>query len=235
MLRGIQYDNGKVPPFIDRFLNYFNLASPTGILKGIGNECEINDPSISYGVSGYVQFKFKEGLALIYGGASYIENETDFKPHDISSGALLDGLPLTQTNTGSLGIRIDLSKPKDEQVRFYYKTTQTLVQQDLNALKSSGVYEFELYKYTSTGSVVTFTKNNEFLILTTKKELDDLKLDLSTYKITTNNTINTNITAQRIVYTTTAPTASPPAGTLIFYMGASLPGTRYNGVIYLIG
>lgn len=40
--------------------------------------------------------------------------------------------------------------------------------------------------------------------------------------------------AQRLVFTTTAPTSSPPAGTLIVYTGSSTPSTRYDRVLYLI-
>lgn len=40
--------------------------------------------------------------------------------------------------------------------------------------------------------------------------------------------------AQRLVFTTAAPTSSPPAGTLIVYTGSSTPSTRYDRVLYLI-
>ena len=40
--------------------------------------------------------------------------------------------------------------------------------------------------------------------------------------------------AQRLVFTTAAPTSSPPAGTLIVYTGSTTPSTRYDRVLYLI-
>ena len=40
--------------------------------------------------------------------------------------------------------------------------------------------------------------------------------------------------AQRLVFTTAAPTSSPPAGTFIVYTGSSTPSTRYDRVLYLI-
>lgn len=47
-------------------------------------------------------------------------------------------------------------------------------------------------------------------------------------------TAETATKANSIVLTTTAPTASPPAGTLIIYTGTSLPSTQYDRVLYLI-
>lgn len=41
--------------------------------------------------------------------------------------------------------------------------------------------------------------------------------------------------AESIKFVTTAPTAAPPAGTLIIYYGTSVPTTRYDRVLYLIG
>ena len=49
----------------------------------------------------------------------------------------------------------------------------------------------------------------------------------------TYNTLNVG-SAQRIAFTTTAPTASPDAGTLLIYVGTSLPSTQYDRVLYLI-
>lgn len=37
-----------------------------------------------------------------------------------------------------------------------------------------------------------------------------------------------------VIFTSTPPTASPAEGTLIFYMGSTLPSTRYDRVIYII-
>lgn len=221
MLRHINFNNGRVPAFIDRLLNYFQQSKPTGIFKDIDSECIINDTSKDYSTSGYLKFKLKAGLITVYGGAIYIDEDTEFKPYDITTSSELVGLPLTQTNTGSIGVRVDLSKPVGEQVRFYYKTTQSLVQQDLNELKTSGVYEFELYKYTSTGSSVTFTRADN-LIKTNEDIINDIQSALK------------DATAQRIVYTAEAPTASPTDGTLIIYVGETLPATRYDGVLYFI-
>ena len=41
--------------------------------------------------------------------------------------------------------------------------------------------------------------------------------------------------AGSIKFVTTAPTAAPPAGTLIIYYGTTAPTTRYDRVLYLIG
>jgi len=50
-----------------------------------------------------------------------------------------------------------------------------------------------------------------------------------------NATLATTATkATTIEFTTTAPTSSPAAGTLRIYVGSSLPGTRYDRVLYLI-
>lgn len=40
--------------------------------------------------------------------------------------------------------------------------------------------------------------------------------------------------AQKIEYTTTAPSSSPASGTLVIYVGTSLPSTRYDRVLYLV-
>lgn len=40
--------------------------------------------------------------------------------------------------------------------------------------------------------------------------------------------------AQKIAFTTVAPTASPDADTLLIYVGTTLPSTQYDRVLYLI-
>ena len=216
MIRPITYNNGKVPPFIDRILNHFQNSNPTGIFTGIGSAFEINSGSIDYGTSGYCKFNLKEGFATIYGGSVYVEEGTAFAPHDISSGTQLPGIPMTVTNTGSLGIRIDLSKPTGEQVRFYSKTSQTLTQQDLITLKTSGIYEFELYKYTSDGNTCSFIKTTGNLIKSSKTELDEIKASITT--LTTNLTSGAFIvaTANKVVAVTSTTNA------VSFYVGTKL-------------
>lgn len=53
------------------------------------------------------------------------------------------------------------------------------------------------------------------------------------YSKTINN-VNTALKANSIAFTTEEPTASPTDGTLIIYVGSSVPTTRYDRVIYII-
>lgn len=72
----------------------------------------------------------------------------------------------------------------------------------------------------------------------TKTEIDNnhytkTQTDNTFYKKT--DTVTHAALADRIAFTTVAPTASPAAGSLIICFLAEEPATRYDRVIYLIG
>ena len=72
----------------------------------------------------------------------------------------------------------------------------------------------------------------------TKTEIDNnnytkTQADNTFYKKT--ETVNRAVLAERVAFTTVAPTASPAAGSLIICFLEEEPATKYDRVIYLIG
>lgn len=143
MLREINFDSKKVPAFIDGAINTMILYKKTGICD-LFNACTVTAP-IDYTTTGYGTITFNDGLIMIYGRGIYIEAGTEL------------AIPITSTSAGSIGVKVDLNQNAGSQVVFYSKTTQTLTQQDLNENKTDGIYEFEIFKYTSNGTTLTLT------------------------------------------------------------------------------
>lgn len=149
MLRAYTFDdNIDIPSWADAGFYSMLLTKQTGIWNKY-NKCDVTAP-IDYSVSGYGTIKFNSGAINICGRVIYIDADTEL------------AIPLTATSTGSIGVKVDLSQAVGEQVDFYSKTTQSLTQQDLNENKN-GVYEFEIFKYTSNGVSITLTKQNNLI------------------------------------------------------------------------
>ena len=107
------------------------------------DDCSITIPIDYVSAVGYGRVSFNEGFGFIKGRAFYIEPTTT-----------LD-IPLTDTAGGSIGVKVDLSKSAGLEFAFYSKTTQTLTQDDLIENRATGVYEFEIYKYTCADNIIT--------------------------------------------------------------------------------
>jgi len=133
---------GRTPPFIDAIVKAFSFVEDTGIFDYAEN-CSSTIPIDYVSAVGYGRITFNEGFGFIKGRAFYIEQ-----------GTTID-IPLTDTTGGSIGIKVDLTKVAGLEFAFYSKTTQTLTQDDLIENRATGVYEFELYKYTCSENIIT--------------------------------------------------------------------------------
>lgn len=143
MLREITFDSKKIPAFLDGAINAMALYKQTGIINKF-DKCTVTAP-IDYTTTGYGTITFNDGAIVICGRVVYIEAGTTL------------AIPITTTAGGSIGVKVDLNQNAGSQVAFYSKTTQTLTQQDLNENRADGIYEFEIFKYTSNGTTLTLT------------------------------------------------------------------------------
>jgi hypothetical protein len=162
MLRAITFKQGNVTPHVDGIIHKYQMINPTGIYSGFGGECGITAP-IDYPSSGQAKVIFNEGIISVQGRHIGIDAGTEFS------------FSLSATSTGSLGVKIDLSQPAGSEVQFYTKTTQTLTQQDLAENRTTGVYEFEIYKFTATATTVTLGAKTAQIVATNKINLDAVK------------------------------------------------------------
>ena len=97
----------------------------------------------------------------------------------------------------------------------------------------SGIYQAPLY-------LVSIATNGNVTFQDIRVQLDRISYSKhsneSNHAVESDHTLNADNStkSQRVVYTTTAPTSSPPAGTFIVYFGSSVPANRYDRVLYLI-
>lgn len=181
MLREITFDSKKVPAFLDGAINTMTLAKKTGIIN-LFSKCTVTAP-IDYTVTGYGTITFNDGAIVICGRVIYIEAGTTL------------AVPITTTAGGSIGVKVDLNQNAGSQVTFYSKTTQILTQQDLNTNKTNGVYEFEIFKYTSNGTTLVLSYQSASVFDTNENIFADIfNANLSTDNIEDwKDTLNTRL------------------------------------------
>ncbi len=150
---------GRTPPFIDAIVKAFSFVEDTGIFD-YADDCSITIPIDYVSAVGYGRVTFNEGFGFIKGRAFYIERGTTFD------------IPLTTTTGGSIGVKVDLSKSAGLEFAFYSKTTQTLTQDDLIENRATGVYEFEIYKYTCADNIITLGTQASLRIIKLKDYLN---------------------------------------------------------------
>lgn len=221
----VKSKTGKVTPAIARAQNiqsvYYKTKTtiPTdkkaGILKDYGGECTAT--MSNNGITASITFA--KGLVVVCGGYIYIEAGTTFST---DSG---EGLPIVNNTSGKLGVKVDLTQPAGQEVKFFYKTT-ALTQDDLQS-NEQGTYEFALYDYTidSVGQV-NLTKTNSY-VYGANQVIDML--------INGQITVNKATLSDYITFTTTPPTQSPAEGRLtVCVTSGTVPTSRYDRVIYLV-
>jgi hypothetical protein len=160
MLRGITFKQGNVTPHLDAIIHKFQMYNPSGIYDGIGGECGITAP-VDYPSAGQAKVTLNAGMISIQGRHIYIDAGTEFT------------FTLSATSTGSLGVKIDLSQPAGSEVSFYTKSTYTLTQNDLAANQTTGVYEFEIYRFTATTSTLTLGSKTAGKVKSNAQIVDD--------------------------------------------------------------
>lgn len=148
---------GKMQPFMSRAIMSYLLETKTGIFRDYDDEFTITEPIDYTSRVGYARVTINSGLLAICGGLVYNEDETTF---DIPI--------LEDTTTGSFGVKVDLGQPAGSEVSFYYDTSGTLTQQDLQTNEISGVYMLELYPYVISEGILTFSSRITPLIVPIK-------------------------------------------------------------------
>lgn len=167
MLREITFDSKKIPAFLDGAINAMALYKQTGIINKF-DKCTVTAP-IDYTTTGYGTITFNDGAIVVCGRVVYIEAGTTL------------AVPITTTAGGSIGVKVDLNQNAGSQVAFYSKTTQTLTQQDLNENKTDGIYEFEIFKYTSNGTTLVLTYQTASIFDANETIIAGIKADILTY------------------------------------------------------
>lgn len=206
---------GKVTPNMSRLLYAYSLRGKTGILKDYASECSITIPVDYASNIGYGRVTFNKGVLSVCGGIVYIEQGTTFD------------IPVTSDmQNASLGVRVDLSRDAGNEVEFFYKTG-SLTQNDLQDNETSGVYEFDIYKFNVTSGLITLTQKTDKVCTSIDQLIEDLETGVVKVKEAEK--------ATKIIYSSTAPTSAPNENELIIYVGSTLPSTRYDRVLYLIG
>ena len=209
--------NEIVPTFDAKIYNFFAQSIP-GVIASEKNKFPISliDRGIIIG----------PGLAQAFGyfGVSDASVQFNFI------------IPSGQTQYAKVYAEFDLSaRPQSFSIKVTPQSNTNIIeltQDDLSEIPA-GVYQLPLYLVTlQINGTISFTDIRELLE----------RISYSNHSLESDHTLESdhslqadNATlAQRIVYTTTLPSSSPPAGTLIIYNGTSVPATRYDRVLYLI-
>lgn len=145
-------------------------------------------------------------------------------------------IPSSQTQYSKVYVEFDLSaRPQNFAVKVTPQSDTEVIelQQDDLTDTTAGIFQVPLYLVKiQTNGTITFTDQRQMLervAYAQHSNESNHTLEADHSKQTDNST-----KAQYITFTTTAPTSSPPAGTLMIYTGSSVPGTRYDRVLYLI-
>lgn len=155
---------GKITPVDARLFNAFGLSKKVGVFKGYGGDCRAINTMVTANNDNTYSIILNKGAICIYGGIAIIEQGTTIT------------VPNTYSN-GSFGVRVNLQNSAGAEMQFYYKSqSEALIQNDLQEDEVSGIYEFELYKYSISGSILTLTQGSNFndVILSNEEQFNIL-------------------------------------------------------------
>lgn len=205
--------NEIVPTFDAKIYNFYSQVEP-GV---IGSEKDkfpltIIDRGIKIGA----------GMAHAFGYFGMSDEEVQFNYV----------IPSSQTQYSKVYAEIDLSsRPQSFLINVTPQSDTTVIELLSDNLSeiTTGIYQVPLYLITiqPNGTITSSdirTLLNRISYASHSNESDHtLQADNAT----------TASKAQTIIFSETAPTKSPPEGTLLIYKGTSLPEKRYDRVIYL--
>lgn len=209
--------NEIVPTFDAKIYNFYSQVVP-GVVASEKDRFPITiiDRGIIIG----------PGLAHVYGYFGLSDAPVQFNFVIPSSG----------TQYSKVYAEFDLSaRPQSMSIKVTPQSDTSVIelqQDDLSEI-TTGIHQVPLYLIAiKTDGSITFTDIREML----------QRVSYAQHSWESDHTLEADHTpeadnaqkAQRLVFTTSAPTSSPPAGTLIVYTGSSVPGTRYDRVVYLI-
>ena len=166
--------SGKVSTVTARMLYANTFSDKVGIVKGYKKDDATDELSVAYDntatTSTSFRLVFNKGAVSIYGGIGIVEQGTIY---DIPKGL----------SNYSFGIKVDLKQSAGNEMGFYYKpSTEGLEQQDLQIHDTDGVYEFELFKVTTTGDVPAISEKSTQFIKSVNDFLEDKLKDLGFYE-----------------------------------------------------
>lgn len=140
---------GRVSSELGRMIYSFTLSDKVGILKDYGNEISIKGNSIP-SERGITEVTFNKGAVSIYGGIGIVEQDTILEVPNVSNG--------------SIGILVDLGAEAGKEMIFYAGDSPSPKRDNLQDNEKDGIYYFELYKYSVTGSQFSIiSKTNQFI------------------------------------------------------------------------
>ena len=145
-------------------------------------------------------------------------------------------IPSSGTQYSKVYAEFDLSaRPQSMAIKVTPQSDTSVIelqQDDLSEI-TTGIYQVPLFLISiSTSGAIAYTDQRKMLerVSFAQHSWEADHTPESDHSIQSDNAQK----AQRLVFTTAAPTSSPPAGTLIVYTGSSTPSTRYDRVLYLI-
>lgn len=144
---------GKVSTQTARMLYANTFSDKVGIVKGYKKDDNTEELSIigATPVGDEMMLTFNKGAVSIYGGIGIIEQGTTVNvPQNITDY--------------SFGIVVNLGNQAGSEMKFYCKPSGELRQDDLQINDVDGVYEFELFKITTTASTAnTSSKTTKYI------------------------------------------------------------------------
>ncbi len=152
---------GRITPAQQAQLNAWSLSKKTGILDW-GGKCTITNTVPERASNGDVTITFNKGYIVICGRLIECEDGTNFT------------FNTSVNETGKIILKIDLNSSGENEFVIEKTTRSQLTQQDLNENPVTGIYEFELYSYTTTSTNVSFTSSVSSYV----KNLDGLVEDI---------------------------------------------------------
>lgn len=164
---------GKTTPAQARLMNSYGLSRQVGIFHNYGGDCLAKSMSIGANADNSFTVYLNKGAVSIYGGIAIIEENT---PVNIKNNI---------TN-GSFGIKVNLNNTAGSEMTFYTKSqNDALDKNDLQGDETGGIYEFELYKYSISGSNLTLTEGADLnkKIYTNQQLLEDVFLKINDYVV----------------------------------------------------
>ena len=137
---------GKLTPAQHAQLNAWCLFEKTGIFDAL-ERCESKQPSWAVD-NGSATVVLNEGYVVICGRLVHCEQDT----------TVVVPAPVSGTQEGRIVLRYSLGSTKEAEFKAYTITGYPAIQ-DLNNNPMTGVYEFEIYRYTATPQSVTLERN----------------------------------------------------------------------------
>lgn len=156
---------GRITPAQQAQLNAWSLSKKTGILDW-GGKCTITNTVPERASNGDVTITFNKGYIVICGRLIECEDGTNFT------------FNTSANETGKIVLKIDLNSSGENEFVIEKTTRSQLTQQDLNENPVTGIYEFELYSYTTTATNVSFTSSVSSYVKNLDGLVEDIKSDV---------------------------------------------------------